>query len=153
MQIKVLKPSILTYSQYKHLIHLTLIDGYLREYLKLFWKSKQLKDPIIKKVDKLSRIIILTDQIKYLGWCWVGQFKILDEKQPENEFNVYVSTKYRRKGYGTILFNKAKQIKFNTTQIKVSPHDYCSENFYYSLGMTKKDAANGYYFCRNHVKK
>jgi GNAT superfamily N-acetyltransferase len=54
-----------------------------------------------------NRVFIVKDNGKCVGWSVIKERK--SNKTPRFEFMVYIRRKYRRKGIGTKLYNRAKK--------------------------------------------
>jgi GNAT superfamily N-acetyltransferase len=54
-----------------------------------------------------NRVFIVKDNGKCVGWSVIKERK--SNKTPSFEFMVYIRRKYRRKGIGTKLYNRAKK--------------------------------------------
>jgi len=67
-----------------------------------------------------NRVFIVKDNDKCVGWAVIKQRKSHLHLKFKFEFMVYLRKKYRRKGIGTKLYNKAKKhFKLEDKDIKV----------------------------------
>lgn len=58
---------------------------------------------------------------------------------------IYVRTRYRRKGFGKKILNRAKKlIEKMGKKIRVCPHDRRSKNFFKKVGIRKCEVVYGY---------
>ena len=65
-----------------------------------------------------NRVFIVKEYGKCIGWAIIKQRK--KNKTPKFEFMVYIRKKYRRRGIGTKLYNRAKKyFKLEDKDIKV----------------------------------
>lgn len=122
-----------------------------KKYRKIYLSSTPLGDDYMREGVLLSKkrkrknyySIALFDK-ELIGWAMLDFF--LSKNSKSIRTYIYVKTKYRRKGYGTKIINKAKQVikKFNCEGIKVCPHDKSSAKFFRSLNITKNEIVRGY---------
>lgn len=108
------------------------------------WKNDYMRDGIrqCRKHGKNQYLAICLFDKELIGWAMLD-FRLSGEKSVRHY--IYVKTKYRRKGYGTIIFNKAKEIAASMDrEIRVLPHDKRSKRFYKKAQIEKHQVVRGY---------
>lgn len=87
--------------------------------------------------------IALFNNKELVGWAMLDFF--LSRKSKQVRTYIYVKTKYRRKGYGTKIINRAKKYAENFCDgIKVCPHTRASKLFFKKANINKKEIVKGY---------
>ena len=67
-----------------------------------------------------NRVFIVKDNDKCIGWAVIKQRKSHHKLKFKFEFMIYIRKKYRRRGIGTKLYNRAKKhFKLEDKDIKV----------------------------------
>ncbi len=89
--------------------------------------------------DGYGTLIVAHDGIKNVGWGLVYECEDDYTGKVTTEFQVYVPPRYRRRGIGTKILEKATKV---CGKVEVFVHDV-SENFYSANGLTKKGAITG----------
>ena len=92
-----------------------------------------------KKDDYIAVALFQGDHL--LGWA------MLDVRHTSAYFRTYifVKEKCRRKGYGTSIIRKAKEVaRRRGREIRVCPWDYRSKKFFRAVNITKSEVAHGY---------
>lgn len=88
--------------------------------------------------------IALFNKKELIGWAMFDFF--LSKQSKKIRTYIYVKTKFRRKGYGTKILNKAKEIskKLSYEGIKVCPHTKSSLKFFKKANIKKEEIVRGY---------
>lgn len=80
---------------------------------------------------------------RLIGWAMLDF--LLSQDSPFVRTYVFVKERHRRKGYGTLIMQKAKQVaKRRGRGIRVCPHDRPSRKFFQSVSITKQEVVPGY---------
>jgi GNAT superfamily N-acetyltransferase len=110
-------------------------DDYMREGVKLCRKRKSyIAVALFKSLGK-----------DLIGWAMLDIF--LSKQSKSVRTYIYVKTKYRRKGYGTRILQKAKEVakkRYKYKGIKVCPHTKSSLKFFKKANVTKEEVVRGY---------
>lgn len=86
--------------------------------------------------------VILYDHLELIGWAMLD-FRLSTQRSVRTY--VYVRTKYRRRGHGTKIVERARKlIEGMGKDIRVLPHDRRSKRFFKKIGMRKRQVAYGY---------
>jgi len=113
-------------------------DDYMREGVKLCRKRKR----------KSYIAVALFDDPRgknLIGWAMLDIF--LSKHSKNVRTYIYVKTKYRRKGYGTRILQKAKEVskkRYKYKGIKVCPHNKSSLKFFKKANIKKEEVVRGY---------
>jgi GNAT superfamily N-acetyltransferase len=90
--------------------------------------------------------IILYSGHNIIGWTMLDF--LLSHNSDYIRTYVFVKPQYRRKGYGTLLMKKAKEVvKRRNKQVRVCPWNERSRKFFQSVKIKKSEVAPGYYLC------
>lgn len=97
-----------------------------------------------KRKENSYTAVALFNEKELIGWSLLDHF--LSKKSKNVRTYIYVKTKFRRKGYGTKILNKAKDVskKFNCNGIKVCPHTKSSLKFFKKANIKKEEIVRGY---------
>lgn len=112
-------------------------DDYMREGVKLCRKRKRKSYIAVALFKNIGKDLI--------GWAMLDIF--LSKQSKSVRTYIYVKTKYRRKGYGTIILQKAKEVakkRYKYKGIKVCPHTKSSLKFFKKANVTKEEVVRGY---------
>jgi GNAT superfamily N-acetyltransferase len=112
-------------------------DDYMREGVKLCRKRKIKSYIAVALFENISKDLI--------GWAMLDIF--LSKHSKNVRTYIYVKTKYRRKGYGTRILQKAKEVakkRYKYKGIKVCPHTKSSLKFFKKANITKEEIVRGY---------
>ena len=121
--------------EYKVLVAATpLGDDYMREGV---IKSKE------RKTNSYISICLYNKK-ELIGWSMLDLF--LSKGSKNTRTYIYVKKKFRRKGYGTQILDKAKKenLKRGYEKIRVCPHDKASKNFFKNINIRKEEIVRGY---------
>jgi GNAT superfamily N-acetyltransferase len=78
-----------------------------------------------------------------IGWSMLDF--MLSQDSPLVRTYIFVKTRHRRKGYGTLIMQKAKQVaKRRGRGIRVCPYNKSSRKFFQSVRISKSEVAPGY---------
>lgn len=95
-----------------------------------------------KRKEKNYFCVALFDK-ELIGWAMLDFF--LSKNSNHVRTYIYVKTKFRRKGYGTKIINKAKSYAKNFCKgIKVCPHNKASLKFFKKANIKKEEVVKGY---------
>jgi GNAT superfamily N-acetyltransferase len=110
------------------------------------WKNDYMHDAMkvcMKRKPGSYLAIALFNKNVLIGWAMLDFF--LSGTKSIRTY-IYVETKFRRKGYGTKILDKTKEIiKEKGKEIRVLPHDKTSRKFYKHSNIDKKEIVRGYY--------
>jgi len=97
-----------------------------------------------KRKEKSYIAVALFDKNKLIGWAMLDFF--LSKSSKNIRTYIYVKTKFRRKGFGTKILNKAKDVslKLSYNGIKVCPHNKSSLKFFKKANIKKEEIVRGY---------
>lgn len=122
---------------------------YLR---KIFVASTPLGDDYMREGVILSKkrkknnyiAVSLFNEKELIGWAMLDIF--LSKQSKNIRTYIYVKTKFRRKGYGTKILEKAKNVskKLSFSGIKVCPHNKSSLKFFKKANIKKDEVVRGY---------
>lgn len=109
-------------------------DDYMREGVILSKKRKE----------KSYFAVCLFDNKELIGWAMLDFF--LSKQSKNIRTYIYVKTKFRRKGYGTKIINKSREVvkKMSYNGIKVCPHNKSSLKFFKKVNIKKEEVVKGY---------
>jgi GNAT superfamily N-acetyltransferase len=88
--------------------------------------------------------VALFNEKELVGWAMLDYF--LSKGSKNIRTYIYVKTRFRRKGYGTKILNRARDvsIKMNCDGIKVCPHTKSSLKFFKKANIKKEEVVRGY---------
>jgi GNAT superfamily N-acetyltransferase len=88
--------------------------------------------------------VALFNEKELIGWAMLDYF--LSKGSKNIRTYIYVKTKFRRKGYGTKILNKARDVskENNCNGIKVCPHTKSSLRFFKKANIKKEEVVRGY---------
>jgi L-amino acid N-acyltransferase YncA len=88
--------------------------------------------------------VALFNKKELIGWAMLDYF--LSKGSKNIRTYIYVKTKFRRKGYGTKILSKVKDVskKMNCDGIKVCPHTKSSLIFFKKANIKKEEVVRGY---------
>lgn len=91
-------------------------------------------------------VIALFNNHHLIGWAMLDM--VLSKQSRLLRTYIFVKEKHRRKGYGTIIIKKVKEVaKRRGKGIRVLPHDKRSRKFFQSVNITRSEVAPGYQLC------
>lgn len=97
-----------------------------------------------KRKEKSYIGVALFNNKELIGWAMLDFF--LSKNSKNIRTYIYVKTKFRRKGYGTKIINKAREVsqKMSCNGIKVCPHNKSSLKFFKKANIKKEEIVRGY---------
>lgn len=123
-----------------------------REELRIFVASTPLGDDYMREGVILSKkrknknyvAVALFNEKELIGWSMLDFF--LSKSSKKVRTYIYVKTKFRRKGFGRKILNKAREVslKYSCEGIKVCPYNKSSLRFFKKVNIKKEEVVRGY---------